>query len=353
MATGYGRSPQPQQQQGPMGQQLSMGPPRGAQGVNGIGPGGVLSGGMHMGHQPPPHIQAALQGMGAPNRPLSELDMSDFPALSVRAGAQRQPGAPMPTPVGMGLGGIAKAPGRSEFSFLNEDFPALQDGLGHQDSTLGGLSGMGPDAYQYSAPLGAMKQHGLGKDYPLASTDSGSSGDAQRDQYGLYGLVSVIRMTDPDLNTLALGSDLTTLGLNLNSHDMLYRTFQSPWASQALKESEPEFNLPACYTMAALPPPLTKMEQFNDNTLFYIFYAMPRDILQQAAAQELTNRDWRYHKDLKLWYTRMPETATQKAQGFERGSVVFFDVGTWQKVRKDGFVMPYEPMEERKPSAVF
>lgn len=37
------------------------------------------------------------------------------------------------------------------------------------------------------------------------------------EQFGLLGLLHVIRMTDADLNTLALGLDLTTLGLNLNS----------------------------------------------------------------------------------------------------------------------------------------
>lgn len=37
------------------------------------------------------------------------------------------------------------------------------------------------------------------------------------DRFGLLGLLNVIRMTNPDLNTLALGIDLTTLGLNLNS----------------------------------------------------------------------------------------------------------------------------------------
>ncbi len=40
-------------------------------------------------------------------------------------------------------------------------------------------------------------------------------------------------MTDPDLNTLALGSDLTTLGLNLNAAESLYTTFASPWAEGA------------------------------------------------------------------------------------------------------------------------
>lgn len=38
-----------------------------------------------------------------------------------------------------------------------------------------------------------------------------------RNHYGLLGILKVIRMTDPDLNVLALGTDLTSLGLNLNS----------------------------------------------------------------------------------------------------------------------------------------
>lgn len=37
------------------------------------------------------------------------------------------------------------------------------------------------------------------------------------DPYGLLGLLGVIRMTDPDRSMLALGSDLTTLGLDLNT----------------------------------------------------------------------------------------------------------------------------------------
>lgn len=37
--------------------------------------------------------------------------------------------------------------------------------------------------------------------------------------YGLLGLLDVIRMTDPDANALSLGTDLTTLGLDLNSFE--------------------------------------------------------------------------------------------------------------------------------------
>ena len=60
------------------------------------------------------------------------------------------------------------------------------------------------------------------------------------DPYGLMGLLGVIRMQDPDLTTLALGTDLTGLGLHLNSPENVYSTFASPWAEQPLKP-EPEF----------------------------------------------------------------------------------------------------------------
>jgi len=43
-------------------------------------------------------------------------------------------------------------------------------------------------------------------------------------RYGLAGLLDVIRMTDRDLSTLALGADLTTFGLNLSSADCIYTT---------------------------------------------------------------------------------------------------------------------------------
>jgi hypothetical protein len=57
-----------------------------------------------------------------------------------------------------------------------------------------------------------------------------SHGMAKEGGYGLAGLLDVIRMTDKDLNTLALGSDLTTFGLNLNSSDSLYLSFSSPFS---------------------------------------------------------------------------------------------------------------------------
>lgn len=75
------------------------------------------------------------------------------------------------------------------------------------------------------------------------------------DPFGLHGLLSVIRRNDPDLTSLALGIDLTTLGLNLNSTENLHKTFGSPWSDEPAK-GDPEYSVPQCY-YAKQPPPLS------------------------------------------------------------------------------------------------
>lgn len=54
-------------------------------------------------------------------------------------------------------------------------------------------------------------------------------------------------------------------------------------------------------------PPVLKMthlSKFHLETLFYVFYSMPKDVLQAYAAQELYGREWRYHSELKIWLKR-------------------------------------------------
>ena len=63
-----------------------------------------------------------------------------------------------------------------------------------------------------------------------------------QDRFGLMGLLGVIRMQDPDLTTLALGCDLTTLGLPLNSSELVYKAFANPWAEQPIRQ-EPSFQV--------------------------------------------------------------------------------------------------------------
>jgi len=90
---------------------------------------------------------------------------------------------------------------------------------------------------------------------------------------------------------------------------------------------------------------------FSDETLFFMFYSSPRDALQEVAAQELFNRNWRYHKDLRLWITKETGTTpSQKVQGGEQGQYTFWDPENWCKERKEMTVL-YADLEEKNVPA--
>lgn len=47
------------------------------------------------------------------------------------------------------------------------------------------------------------------------------------------------------------------------------------------------------------------------------------------------NRDWRYHKEERVWITRAPGMEpTLKTNSYERGTYYFFDCLNWRKVAK-------------------
>ena len=167
-------------------------------------------------------------------------------------------------------------------------------------------------------------------------------------KYGLSGLLDIIRYTDKvnlridhvdphlifvnilsqELNVLALGTDLTTFGLNLNAAESLYPSFLSPFSDSSSSQPEPPFSTPSCYLMH---PPSLKTEhlsKFQLETLFYMFYSMPKDILQACAAQELYRREWRYHSELRLWLK--PRTAQELMQSHPSVHFIYFEVGAWE-----------------------
>ncbi|XP_010255513.1 PREDICTED: probable NOT transcription complex subunit VIP2 isoform X1 [Nelumbo nucifera] len=171
---------------------------------------------------------------------------------------------------------------------------------------------------------------------------------AATDRFGLLGLLSVIRMNNPDLTSLALGTDLTTLGLNLSSTNDIHKRFASPWSDEPAK-IQPEYTVPECYH--AEPPPALHQgyfAKFQPETLFYIFYSMPKDEAQLYAANELYTRGWFYHRELRLWFIRVANMEPLvKTNAYERGSYLCFDPNTWETVRKDNFVLYYDLLEKR------
>lgn len=126
------------------------------------------------------------------------------------------------------------------------------------------------------------------------------------DRWGLLGLLNTVKNQDPDQNLLSVGTDLGTMGLDMQTqgyvllrlliyynsyfsvHSTLFSTFITPWSdSSAAHTVEPDFHLPACYNVQPPQPGPSKAQAFSEETLFYMFYGHPRDILQEVAAQEL------------------------------------------------------------------
>ncbi|CAK9314470.1 unnamed protein product [Citrullus colocynthis] len=223
-------------------------------------------------------------------------------------------------------------------------------------SSPNSASGMGYDQLiqtQYQQHHGQSQfrlQHmsGVSQSFRDQGMKSMQAAQSSPDPFGLLGLLSVIRLSDPDLASLALGIDLTTLGLNLNSADNLHKTFGSPWSDEPAK-GDPDFNVPQCYLIK--PPPSLHQGYFSKftlETLFYIFFSMPKDEAQLYAANELYNRGWFYHKEHRFWFIRVSNMEPLvKTSTYERGSYLCFDPHTFETVRKDNFVLHYEMVEKR------
>lgn len=168
------------------------------------------------------------------------------------------------------------------------------------------------------------------------------------DRWGLLGLLAMIKNADPDQALLSIGTDLGTMGLDMQQQGNLYSTFITPWAdSSAAHTVEPDFHLPGCYNVQPPAPGPGKAAAFSDETLFFMFYSSPRDALQEIASQELYNRNWRYHKELRIWLTKESGTApSQKVPGGEQGTYTFWDPDNWAKERKEMVVL-YTDLEEK------
>ncbi|RMX41896.1 hypothetical protein pdam_00006627 [Pocillopora damicornis] len=334
------------------------------------------------------------------------LDLSEFPALANRSRLEslsRVEGVPRLDSIGGVSAPPSSLPNRPsygvvskpaepppDFSIHNEDFPALPgsntfksesqtDSSVPQDpskpSVITASSSIfpGTDLRGGSSYEQALKDVAKDARFATAEAKANSTNHKQpprgiqtspsgmisnipkgmvTDQFGMIGLLTFIRAaeTEPNLVTLALGSDLTTLGLNLNSPESLYHTFGSPFADSPCRPHEIDYHVPSEYRINSfirdkLAP--IKLSRYTEDLLFYLYYTNGGDILQLAAAAELYARDWRYHKDERLWLTRAPGVDPQvKTNSYERGTYYFFDCSTWRKVAKE-FHLEYDKLDDK------
>ncbi|KAJ1819593.1 transcriptional regulator [Coemansia sp. RSA 2599] len=294
--------------------------------------------------------------------------MADFPSLGNPPGianltaAQQQQQATQLYRSIAGGGRIDRQHGQASHPNLTpDDFPALSGGAGsimpadlapgagvvdQQQSQLGGNDHAAGTANglektsAYKPPTANLAKAAAA----AAAASGGASSQGPIGEADRYGMIGILTTND-------YGFDVSKFGLPLPSAGLLYPTFGSPWTdqSQAYGLIEPDFSLPECYNATHPQPAVTKITSFLDETLFYVFYTMPRDELQLAAAEELYRRQWRYHKELRLWLTKDPDSQpTARTQRGEQGVFIFFDPGVWQKVKKE-FMVLYEHLEDRGP----
>lgn len=180
--------------------------------------------------------------------------------------------------------------------------------------------------------------YGSGMVYP-------STAEAKPQDFGLLGILPVIRAPTKETGPLAYGVELTHLFPTISSPEPVHSSFAGPWATAPIKR-EPDFQIPQAYLVSPPPKIADKIDLFSDDTLFYIFYTMPKDIMQLSAARTLAKRDWLYHKELKMWLKRAGSFENNvKTQTSETGSFIFMDTVRWEEVRKDNFTLDYDKVE--------
>ncbi|KAK9807318.1 hypothetical protein WJX73_001354 [Symbiochloris irregularis] len=266
--------------------------------------------------------------------------------------------------------GFASGPGQQQQQGHEDgqrrSFAELPSGglMSARESSRGTLAGAGPSQqealmhhlqqqqqhsqrFQQGPPKAQLQAVGSHEAAGQASAAAAStSGDSAGD-YGLLGLLTVISMSDADVTTLALGTDLTTLGLHLNGVEPVYDTFASPWAEYPIKP-DPDFKVPPYYRHKPPRLHLGYLSKFTQETLFYVFYSMPGDEAQILAADELSHRGWWFHKEHKVWLKRaMPnEPGHKPAPDRSTASAYWiFDPTTWETVRKENIQVLLSDLE--------
>lgn len=169
-------------------------------------------------------------------------------------------------------------------------------------------------------------------------------------QFGMFGLLCFLKYAEknPNLASVTFGTDLTALGLNLTASEKLYPSFAGPWSERTLSVHEIDHPVPPEYLISSSIRDKLQvaLKRHHEDTIFFLFYLYPNDLLQLAAANEIYSRDWRYHKELRAWLTRAPGTRVEKTGTCERGTYFVFNHIQWKRMTKE-LTIDYSKLEGR------
>ena len=182
--------------------------------------------------------------------------------------------------------------------------------------------------------------------------DSLFAGMTEQERWGMKGYAAMQDGNNTEVRNLLRGQDLSALGLSINSDSPLLTTYTGPFASSNAHPPRPldsDVTTPDCYTVKKVAPLQSRINGFMDETLFYVFYTMPRDYMQIMVAQELMERKWRYHIQLKQWLMRDESTnppVVLEDKVSEQGYYIFWDTEVWKKIRRP-FTLRYEDLDDQ------
>ncbi|GAO18145.1 hypothetical protein UVI_02036720 [Ustilaginoidea virens] len=159
------------------------------------------------------------------------------------------------------------------------------------------------------------------------------------DKWGIKGLRTLMN-NYPDYHAMVVGMDPSSMGLDTNSQEcslistQVYSLFDD--APPRPTVNGHRVRLPDCYNVTNVQPFESKIQNFNDDTLFWIFYSFPADAKQQMAAAELHSRNWRWHKKHQIWLTKDEHMTPQiLSPNHERGFYIVWDIDQWRKGRRE------------------
>ncbi|KAI3397768.1 hypothetical protein diail_10421 [Diaporthe ilicicola] len=314
---------QAQQQPQPSGSGGDEFPPLNRNGNGEIGQDRVASimSGLNLGSQGP-GAPSSTQARGSGNGLLNAVTANS------RASEARSPVGTRPSE---GRSSITDDDTRQKSAF-REDGPAPQPPLSDGPS----------QATEMRNPLGAIgNDASSSKDADLPAEASSSTvqeplaGMSEADKWGIKGLLTLMAKY-PSYHALVHGLNPTELGLDLNSDARITEQTFSLTSHEPPKPAQPKFSLPECYTVRNTQPIEQKMPNFTEETLLYMFYSSPQDKHQYLAAQQLYQRGWRWHNNLRVWLTKdvemQPVAVNPEA---ERGYYVIWNTDTWARMRQE------------------
>ncbi|KAK2591810.1 transcriptional regulator [Conoideocrella luteorostrata] len=213
----------------------------------------------------------------------------------------------------------------------------------HKSSRDIGLSKSGPMDSTSSNLLGAIGNEDAsaklrdGKETQAPEAVDPLAGMSDIDKFGIKGLRTLMN-NYPDYHSMVVGVDPNSMGLDVNSQEMITTQVYSLFDDVPPRPtvSATKVRLPECYNVTNVQPIESKIQNFNEETLFWIFYSCPLDAKQQLAAQELHSRNWRWHKKHQIWLTKDEHMTPQiLSPNHERGFYIVWDTTQWRKDRRE------------------